>query len=745
MNKVLIYLLPILFLFQSCGEIKKNKLEVIEVKNRKIYVNVNAKGLNNGQSWSDAFTSLIDAIEFSDEEDEIWVARGTYYPYDSLNRNSSFKLKDNTKLYGGFRGWELELSDRDFDENQTILSGDIGVKGDYRDNVYHVVIGGDKSLIDGVIVEAGNAVPDDNENNFVKDKLSYHGGGILNNNTSMEIKNVIIRNNRAFYGAGAYNSNHFNKSPITYNNATFLNNFAHLKGGAIENSFSSGVIVLNSKFINNKSEEMGGAIYNGAYSFQIMENILFEKNSSNFGGALVLAEYSASILNSVSFDSNEAELAGSAIYQEKSDNNYVELNGYKLKNNKSKISNIDFFSWDENNLYDDYILKALNKKLASSGYIENSEMLYSNYNLASYNRQLERLKNNFNQRNMRNNKKTKSETVRGKGKSKIKQKRVYVVDDNLEGNFDGKTWKTAFRDLQKALDYAYISGVNEVWIKEGVYRPHENDRGISFIVHDGLKVYGGFTGREKNLAQRSYHWHKTAISGNIGERILMNDNSYHTIKTYGNVLLDGLVIGWGTANSSEDNKNGGAVLAYTDYGDNLIIKNSIFRYGKAKYGGAVYAYGKGNVKLKNILFKLNKAENGGAVASRVEGSTELIDCIFERNEASVNGGGFYSDNANKLEFFNVDFRYNESGKYGGAIFLADFVKHRNNKTYEMDESVITDNEAEIGAGVVVVSGTSLNIEDTYFFNNYSADYKGYLRNFENSTITKNNITAENNY
>ena len=64
---------------------------------------------------------------------------------DELNRRIesdemvAVKLKSGVSIYGGFNGTETSLSQRDFETNITILSGDVGAEGDYTDNTYHVV------------------------------------------------------------------------------------------------------------------------------------------------------------------------------------------------------------------------------------------------------------------------------------------------------------------------------------------------------------------------------------------------------------------------------------------------------------------------------------------------------------------------------------------------------------------------------------------------------------------------------
>ncbi|MEL7428118.1 MAG: hypothetical protein AAFN81_34380, partial [Bacteroidota bacterium] len=149
-----------------------------------IYVNQQALGEDNGLSWSNAFTSLQDALSFARSlpratKPAIWVKSGIYLP-DNVQRDSSFSLLENMRLYGGFAGTEQLKEERvlgtdSFFVNETILSGDLGVPNDVTDNSLSVVKAYDAGdgiiYIDGVTISGGNA--DDTSTN---DKKS--GGGL---------------------------------------------------------------------------------------------------------------------------------------------------------------------------------------------------------------------------------------------------------------------------------------------------------------------------------------------------------------------------------------------------------------------------------------------------------------------------------------------------------------------------------------------------------------------------------------
>jgi hypothetical protein len=57
------------------------------------HVSADAAGANNGDSWSDAFTDLQDALAVAQSGDEIWVVADTYRPDRGTgDRTMSFEL-----------------------------------------------------------------------------------------------------------------------------------------------------------------------------------------------------------------------------------------------------------------------------------------------------------------------------------------------------------------------------------------------------------------------------------------------------------------------------------------------------------------------------------------------------------------------------------------------------------------------------------------------------------------------------
>ena len=170
-----------------------------------VYVNNNASGNNDGTSWTDAYTSLTDALNNASSNSQIWVTAGEYKP-DPTDRFASFTWSvDSLELYGGFVGNETSISQRSY-SFKTTLSGEIGDLSTANDNSYTVVSGpkGNRtytithSLMDGFKITRGNA----NRRSGGTENLRYGGGFLLDEYVaSMQFYNCEFRLNGAISGS----------------------------------------------------------------------------------------------------------------------------------------------------------------------------------------------------------------------------------------------------------------------------------------------------------------------------------------------------------------------------------------------------------------------------------------------------------------------------------------------------------------------------------------------------------------
>src|SRR5690554_6694403 len=230
-------------------------------------------------AWNDKtplYTDLQSAINAASSGDQIWVAAGTYKPTTTTDRAISFNLKDGVAIYGGFAGTETTLTQRNWTNNKTILSGDIGIVGVDTDNSYHVITGigtgaaplGTITWLDGFIIEKGYGnVSSDNQN---------LGGGIYLKSASPTIVNCVFQNNYVSNDGGAL---YANNSESTIANTLFINNKSNDDGGAVYTQ--SAISFVHCNFINNRSEFYGGALYSNTSSTTVTNSIAWGNSAKN--------------------------------------------------------------------------------------------------------------------------------------------------------------------------------------------------------------------------------------------------------------------------------------------------------------------------------------------------------------------------------------------------------------------------------------------------------------------------------
>jgi WD40 repeat protein len=258
--------------------------------------------------------------------------------------------------------------------------------------------------------------------------------------------------------------------------------------------------------------------------------------------------------------------------------------------------------------------------------------------------------------------------------------RIYVASQSGKSQ-DGKTWETAFSDLQVALSAAEPN--TEIWVAAGVYKPDRGTgaREASFQLKNGVSILGGFSGTETRRYQRDPGRNETILSGDLqsddGPGSSNNDeNSYHVIdgsRVNDTALLDGFTITAGNANGplSTDGDYGGY-----DRGGGVHINRGgptligcVFRDNSSEYGGGgLYCAHATGLNLADCRFTDNVAQRGGGLCVRATGpSITLTGCVFVRNNASDAGGGAIRNHGGHVKLTDCTISSNTSKKAGGGI------------------------------------------------------------------------------
>lgn len=210
----------------------------------RLYVDLNAAGLNNGTTWVDAFNTIQDALSVANYGDSIWVAQGTYFPSYISDNTEYLSMISGVKIFGGFASGD-NFADRDSTRltKITILSGEIQGDADSTNNsnrIFENINVDNQALLDGFILELA----------FL---TTGQGGAIHNNNGDAPVRNCTFRNNTsigASRGPATYNEN---GSTATYSYCDFDNNYhnSNASGGLLAH-FSSNSRYSYCNFTNNR-------------------------------------------------------------------------------------------------------------------------------------------------------------------------------------------------------------------------------------------------------------------------------------------------------------------------------------------------------------------------------------------------------------------------------------------------------------------------------------------------------------
>ena len=352
-----------------------------QYSNAQIFVNKDAKGTDDGSSWENAYLSIQQALNTVSNNDQIWIATGTYFPGKPGDpKSTTFHITKGIQLYGGFAGTESSIFERDIFKNSTTLSGDLNeddIADDFEtnrsDNVSTIMFVENKTstnpTIDGFTFTGGHAAKkiEDNEQSqggglllyssaivrnciFLQNHAGIAGGAlyfedsiVFDKTSTLIIDSCQFQNNNSKYAGGIYGLLYGETSSIIIKNSTFQKNYANRKGGAIQlvamrKSVNNEFVIEHCDFEYNYTTktpdgiEGGGGVYISQFGTSTLASIShsnFKKNrTAGWGGAMAIQLMPGCLDNRVNIDScrfetSYADTGGALMYQSMGSNDSI--------------------------------------------------------------------------------------------------------------------------------------------------------------------------------------------------------------------------------------------------------------------------------------------------------------------------------------------------------------------------------------------------------------------------------------
>jgi predicted outer membrane repeat protein len=624
----------------------------------------------DGLSWAAAFKNIQEGVDAADADGsgEVWVAEGTYTSTEAY----VVELKEGVALYGGFKGVETSLDERDWSVHRTIIDG----RG-----VGRCVKGATNAVLDGFQVENGDA----GEGN---------GGGIVIFQCSPVIRNCSVSNCVAPVdcGGGVYiNSDSF----PTLENCTITDCFADY-GGGIYVGNESELTLLSSKVAENEGNIAGGI--RTFKSIAHVTNCLLVANNASEGGAMNNYESTVNMLN-CSVLNNVSYYDGSAMWNDSDAMVYISnsilwgndraINRAKGSMNHCCISEESVLNGENNIQVDPMICPASYRLLPGSPCIDAGDSSIADlpeddywgqqrvqgdsvdigaceYDSAMVPTELTvviapqevlplqpkwsfisgvegsggqtvdvypgEYELEFTSLGNWQVPDDRQVTVTPGGTTKVfeyrssRGSRIRYVDTNATGLNIGTSWGNAYTDIQEAIDAISETDFMEVWVAAGTFTSKD-----WYVVEmaENIHLYGGFSGTEKNRDERNWVNNPTIIDG-----------QYYCkgVEATCHSTLDGFVVA-NAKNTGIFIERASPVIRHCIIRDTWGSGVSISYWSKTPFSSPV---------ISNCLFTGNRTiDQGGGIKCHSKAAPIISSCTFVGNQASA-GGAIYKSSVNAV-------------------------------------------------------------------------------------------------
>lgn len=705
----------------------------------KIYY-VSPTGVGDGTSW-ETTTTLQTALQNAVAGDQIWVQgfeQITSADQLYIAPADGFSLKSGVQLYGGFKGDETNVNSRETlgkpyqMKYRSVLSGDIKrddvvdntnlifpANTTRSDNATHVLnvnmapaSGNNKNtsptIINGFSIGNGHADGSGEKGGGIYIHGDNTGGGIF------RIERCFLLNNYATQGGAIYvdaevknvnNSTSLVNQCVVYNNAAGERAAVENAGGGLY--LAGEATVVNSSIFNNENGGLrladGAKVVNSTVSRNSSGGIdMIDDNAEGYnvantiiwGNSTLSTQYRPKFKNSA-FHEVEAGDSDGNIYvtaENRGDTNAPMFDAPSLKTSYDRD-----FNWRQTAY-----------PLWSWNVLEGSVML-SKGDQQSYDQSA------YGSEDMAGNPRFNGSTI-DIGAYEFQQMlstRIRYVKPVATGTGDGSSWENASGNLQNMIDELAKNNPQnlpgEVWVAAGTYVPQVQvisgtTYSASFLMRDGISVYGGFAGGEsskqeremgkmpwnfvnKTILEGSYYEHSKTSWNESNHKWTLTSDSRHVVffsplPSEGksgfdkSTILNGVTIRGGYAQGGE-----GVADFMTDRGAGVYMginatleKCIVTENSSTGNGGAVYMYG-GRV-MNSLIYNNNADGDGGAVY--VDNAGIVLASMLTNNSANNGSGAYLAHTGNWTDgkphpeylILSTSVVSNNTSRLNGAVYCA---------------------------------------------------------------------------
>lgn len=221
---------------------------------------------------------------------------------------------------------------------------------------------------------------------------------------------------------------------------------------------------------------------------------------------------------------------------------------------------------------------------------------------------------------------------------------IKYVTQSGAGLKNGSSWANAWSDSLFAANLHLQPAGTELWVAKGSYKPSYGAPGsiaapptYTFLIPNGVKLYGGFAGTETLLTDRApgfiHTSNETKLSGLLSTPDpFWNNRTGYVVHMTGCEKLDGFTI-------SDGYISGIKVIGFCSNNASAAINNCIIQdngaAGDNAAGGiAVVNTGAAPVGINNCFIVGNRGASSGGITC-TDGKIKLLNCVFTKNVGAV--------------------------------------------------------------------------------------------------------------